>query len=159
MIKHESVLKDEVIELLNIKDDGTYVDCTLGRAGHASAIARKLSEQGLLIGFDQDKEAINAAKASLRSYPTLLIHKNFRSLKKELLTRNISTIDGVLFDLGVSSPQLDEADRGFSYQHDAKLDMRMDQRQTLTAYEIVNTWSYEQLTSIFFTYGEERFAK
>ena len=159
MDMHESVLKNETIELLNIKEDGIYVDCTLGRAGHALAIAERLSENGLLIGFDQDEAAITAAEKKLQSYPSLLIHANFRHLKEELIKRDIHQVDGVLFDLGVSSPQLDEADRGFSYQHDAKLDMRMDRRQTLSAYDIVNTWSYEDLVHIFFTYGEERFSK
>lgn len=156
---HESVLKNETIDLLNIKADGIYVDCTLGRAGHALAIAERLSDNGLLIGFDQDEDAIKSAKQKLQPYPTILIHANFRHLKEELLKRNITEIDGVLFDLGVSSPQLDEADRGFSYQHDAKLDMRMDQRQALSAYDVINTWSYDDLVYILFTYGEERFSK
>lgn len=156
---HESVLKNETIDLLNIKEDGIYVDCTLGRAGHALQIAERLSDKGLLIGFDQDEDAIKSAEQKLQSYPTVLIHANFRNLKEELLKRNITEIDGVLFDLGVSSPQLDEAERGFSYQHDAKLDMRMDQRQSLSAYDVVNTWSYDDLVYILFTYGEEKFSK
>lgn len=156
---HESVLKDETIELLNIKEDGVYVDCTLGRAGHALEMAKRLNERGLLIGFDQDEEAIEAAEKTLAPYPVMLIHANFRHLKDELAKRGIFEVDGVLFDLGVSSPQLDEAERGFSYQKNAKLDMRMDTRQALTAYEIVNTWSYEDLVHVFFTYGEERFSK
>lgn len=159
MYTHESVLKEEVIEQLNIDRDGVYVDCTLGRAGHALAISNQLSEEGLLIGFDQDEAAIKAAEKKLADEPHLLIHANFRHLKRELEKRKIEAVDGVLFDLGVSSPQLDDASRGFSYQQDAKLDMRMDERQTLTAYTIVNTWSYEELTSIISTYGEERFAK
>lgn len=156
---HESVLKKETIESLHIKHDGIYVDCTLGRAGHAKEIASQLSEQGTLIGFDQDIEAIDAAKKILPAEKTLLIHANFRQLKAELLKREITSVDGFLFDLGVSSPQLDEGERGFSYQHDATLDMRMDQRQDLTAYDIVNTWTYEQMVRIFFTYGEEKFSK
>lgn len=156
---HESVLKNEVIDHLNIKEDGIYVDCTLGRAGHAIAIAERLSDQGLLIGFDQDQEAIQAAEKKLKSYPSILIHANFRHLKDELMKREIREVDGILFDLGVSSPQLDEAERGFSYQQDAKLDMRMDTRQTLSAYDIVNNWSYKDLVYILFTYGEEKFAK
>lgn len=159
MYKHESVLKKEVIDSLQIKENGTYVDCTLGRAGHAKEIASKLSEEGLLIGFDQDIEAINTAKALLPEDRTLLIHANFKFLQKELENRNIHKVDGILFDLGVSSPQLDQGERGFSYRHDAKLDMRMDQRASLTAYDIVNTWTYEQLVKIFFTYGEEKFSK
>lgn len=156
---HESVLKEETIESLQIKPDGTYVDCTLGRAGHAASIASLLQDKGQLIGFDQDIEAINAAKHKLPHSKTLLIHANFRQIQEALLEHHITNVDGVLFDLGVSSPQLDEGERGFSYQHDATLDMRMDQRQTLTAHEIVNHWSYEQLVRIFFTYGEEKFSK
>src|SRR5690625_682913 len=156
---HESVLKEESIESLHIKPDGIYVDCTLGRAGHAKGIMKQLSDQGLFIGFDQDIEAIDAAKTILPEEHSLLIHANFRQLKAELSKREIYSVDGFLFDLGVSSPQLDQGERGFSYQHDATLDMRMDQRQDLTAYEIVNNWSYEQLVRIFFTYGEEKFSK
>lgn len=156
---HESVLKEETIESLQIKPDGTYVDCTLGRAGHAASIASLLQDKGQLIGFDQDIEAINAAKHKLPQSKTLLIHANFSQIQEALLEHHITNVDGVLFDLGVSSPQLDEGERGFSYQHDATLDMRMDQRQTLTAHEIVNHWSYEQLVRIFFTYGEEKFSK
>lgn len=159
MNKHESVLKREAIESLQIKENGTYIDCTLGRAGHASEIVSKLNKDGLLIGFDQDIEAIKAAKEELPEDRTLLIHANFRGLQKELEKRQIHNVDGILFDLGVSSPQLDQGDRGFSYRHDAKLDMRMDQRSDLTAYTIVNTWTYEQLIKIFFTYGEEKFSK
>lgn len=159
MNQHESVLKNEVIEQLNIKRDGIYVDCTLGRAGHSLAIAEKLSDDGLLIGFDQDEEAIQAAEAKLASYPTILIHSNFRHLKTELQKRDINKVDGILFDLGVSSPQLDDGDRGFSYRYNARLDMRMDKRQELTAYTIVNTWSYENLAAVISAYGEERFAK
>lgn len=159
MQTHESVLKNETIELLNIKEDGIYVDCTLGRAGHAREIVSRLNNDGLLIGFDQDIEAIKAAKKILPEEKTLLIHANFRHLEKELYERNIQQVDGFLFDLGVSSPQLDQGERGFSYQHDAKLDMRMDQRQSLTAYDVVNEWSYEQLVKIFFRYGEEKFSK
>jgi len=156
---HESVLKEESIESLHIKPDGIYVDCTLGRAGHAKGIMKQLSDQGLFIGFDQDIEAIDAAKTILPEEHSLLIHANFRQLKAELSKREIYSVDGFLFDLGVSSPQLDQGERGFSYQHDATLDMRMDQRQDLTAYEIVNNWSYEQLVRIFFRYGEEKFSK
>lgn len=159
MSEHESVLKNEVIEQLNIKPDGIYVDCTLGRAGHAVEIAKQLSEDGLLIGFDQDETAIRAAEEKLQPYPSMLIHSNFRHLKQALAERDIHKVDGVLFDLGVSSPQLDDASRGFSYRHDARLDMRMDKRQQLTAHTIVNTWSYENLASIIYAYGEERFSR
>lgn len=157
--EHESVLREEVIDSLAIKSDGIYVDCTLGRAGHAKEIASRLNEDGLFIGFDQDEEAIKAAEKKLQPYNPILIHANFRHLYEELKKRDIHQVDGFLFDLGVSSPQLDKGERGFSYQHDATLDMRMDQRQTLTAYEIVNEWTYEQLVKIFFTYGEEKFSK
>lgn len=159
MGEHESILKEEVIEQLNIQPNGIYVDCTLGRAGHSLAIAEQLSDEGLLIGFDQDADAIDVAKKKLAPYPSEIIHSNFRNIKKELKKRDIHKIDGVLFDLGVSSPQLDEAERGFSYQHDAKLDMRMDKRQQLSAYDIVNTWSYEDLAAVIYAYGEERFSR
>src|SRR5690625_2376568 len=156
---HESVMKQEVVDQLNIKHDGIYVDCTLGRAGHALAIAKRLSNQGMLIGFDQDETAIEVAEQKLADYPVRFIHTNFRYFKEQLNALHIERVDGVLFDLGVSSPQLDDAERGFSYQHDAKLDMRMDKRQSLSAYEIVNEWHYERLVNIFFNYGEERFSK
>ncbi len=156
---HESVLKKEVIEQLNIRPDGIYVDCTLGRAGHALAISEKLGERGLLIGFDQDETAIQVAENLLPKENTLLIHDNFRHIKKALKEHGIEQVDGVLFDLGVSSPQLDEAERGFSYQQDAMLDMRMDQRQSLSAYHIVNECSAEELANIFHLYGEERFSR
>ena len=155
---HTSVLKKEALEYLNVKADGIYVDCTLGRAGHAKAIAEKLNNEGLLVGFDQDETAIQAAKEILPA-ESLLIHENFSRLKQELLEHDIDAVDGILFDLGVSSPQLDEKERGFSYQQEAPLDMRMDQRQGLTAYDVVNDWPYEQLVKIFFTYGEEKFSK
>lgn len=156
---HESVLRTEVIESLAIKADGIYVDCTLGRAGHAAEIASRLNEDGLLIGFDQDIDAIEAGKEILQTNNTILIHANFRKLKRELAARKIDKVDGILFDLGVSSPQLDQGHRGFSYQHDARLDMRMDQTQVLSAYEIVNEWEFHDLVRVFFTYGEERFSK
>lgn len=155
---HTSVLKTEVIEHLNIKQKGIYVDGTLGRAGHAKAIADQLSTEGLLIGFDQDKTAIEAAKMVLPEH-SLLIHDNFINLEHVLKEHQITDVDGILLDLGVSSPQLDEETRGFSYQQDAVLDMRMDQRQSLSAYEVVNHWPYERLVKSFFTYGEEKFSK
>lgn len=157
--EHESVLKQEAIEALHIKPNGIYVDCTLGRAGHAQAIADQLNEDGLLVGLDQDSAAIEAAGKVLPEHKTLLIRTNFREMREALQEHGITEVDGVLFDLGVSSPQLDQGERGFSYQHDARLDMRMDQRQPLTAYEIVNEWPYEQLVYIFFAYGEEKFSK
>ena len=155
---HISVLKEETIDSLQIKPDGVYVDCTLGRAGHALEISKRLNEQGLLIGFDQDATAIEAAREILPER-SILIHDNFRNLKTALQKHAISNVDGILLDLGVSSPQLDEKDRGFSYMQDAPLDMRMDETGELTAYTIINTWSYEQLVKIFYTYGEEKFSK
>ncbi len=157
--QHESVLKKETVESLHIKPDGIYVDCTLGRAGHAQVIVNQLNDNGLLIGFDQDVAAIQAAKEMLPKNKTLLIHENFRHLKSSLQTHQINQVDGIFFDLGVSSPQLDQGERGFSYKYDAVLDMRMDQRQEITAKTIVNTWTFEDLVSIFFAYGEERFSK
>lgn len=161
MFEHYSVLKEETINGLSIKPDGTYVDCTVGGGGHAEQIASRLNENGLLVAFDQDIDALRAAKARLQPYQdrVLFINKNFRSIEQELSHHDISNVDGILFDLGVSSPQLDRGERGFSYQHDAYLDMRMNQTQTLSAFEIVNTWPYEQLVSIFFKYGEEKFSK
>lgn len=159
MGEHESVLKQETIDALNIKPDGIYIDCTLGRAGHTLEIAKRLNEHGQIIGFDQDKVAIEAAEEILSPFNPILIHQNFRYLKEELHERGITEVDGLLFDIGVSSPQLDEAERGFSYQQDAMLDMRMDQSQSLTAKEIVNNWPFERLTKIFYTYGEEKFSK
>lgn len=160
MFKHDSVLKEETIKGLNIQPDGIYVDCTVGGGGHAESIVKKL-KNGRLIAFDQDQKALKAAQQRLQSYRSniIFIHANFRSLQEELWKKNITSVDGILFDLGVSSPQLDEGERGFSYRYDAKLDMRMNQKQPLTAYDIVNNWPYERLVSIFFRYGEERFSK
>ncbi|WP_226037930.1 16S rRNA (cytosine(1402)-N(4))-methyltransferase RsmH [Aquibacillus saliphilus] len=161
MFEHFSVLKEEAVEGLNIKANGTYVDCTLGAGGHSEVIARQLSEEGLLVAFDQDLNAIAAAKERLEQFNDRIvyIHSNFRFLKEKLAEHNIEHVDGILFDLGVSSPQLDQEERGFSYQNDARLDMRMDQTQEITAYEVINHWSYEQLVKIFFRYGEEKFSK
>lgn len=161
MFEHETVLKEELVESLHIKPDGIYVDCTLGGAGHALSVVSQLNENGRLIGFDQDVNALHAATERLSKYEdrTVLIHSNFRYIKTELNKRGFDEVDGIFFDLGVSSPQLDEKERGFSYQYDAHLDMRMNQNQTLSAYDVVNEWSYEQLVSIFFNYGEERFSK
>lgn len=161
MFEHYSVLKEETINGLAIKPSGTYVDCTVGGGGHAAQIASKLDHNGLLIAFDQDIDALEAAKTRLQAYQDriMFINNNFRSIKEELNHHDIQHVDGILFDLGVSSPQLDRGERGFSYQHDAQLDMRMNQTQELNAFEIVNTWSYQQLVSIFFKYGEEKFSK
>lgn len=161
VFNHYSVLRDETIKGLQIKGNGTYIDCTLGGGGHSEQIASRLNENGLLIAFDQDIDALNAAKKRLEAYSDriLFIHANFRQMEEKLTEHGIERVDGILFDLGVSSPQLDRGDRGFSYQQDAKLDMRMDQDAELTAYEVVNNWSYNDLVSIFFRYGEEKFSK
>lgn len=161
MFVHESVLKAETIKGLAIKPNGTYVDCTVGGGGHSIEIVSQLSENGLLIAFDQDKDALEAAKIKLAEFidRIIFVHANFRQIEEELRNLDIKHVDGILFDLGVSSPQLDRGDRGFSYQHDARLDMRMNQAQELTAFEIVNTWAYQDLVKIFFRYGEEKFSK
>ncbi|WP_407058252.1 16S rRNA (cytosine(1402)-N(4))-methyltransferase RsmH [Tigheibacillus jepli] len=161
MFQHETVLKNEAVEGLQIKPDGTYVDCTVGGGGHTENIAARLNESGRIIGFDQDENALAAARQRLQSFGdrVLLIRSNFRHIESQLLAHGIQQVDGILFDLGVSSPQFDQGDRGFSYQHDAKLDMRMDQSQELSALEIVNEWSYQELAKIFFKYGEEKFSK
>ncbi|MCF6137006.1 16S rRNA (cytosine(1402)-N(4))-methyltransferase RsmH [Pseudalkalibacillus berkeleyi] len=160
MFEHETVLKEEAIKGLNIKENGIYVDCTLGGAGHTEEIAKRLTT-GHVYAFDQDITAINHAKERLSQFEGKfsIIQSNFRHLKQELMEQGISGVDGILFDLGVSSPQLDEADRGFSYHQNAPLDMRMDQSSELTAYRVVNEWPYEQIVSILFKYGEEKFAK
>lgn len=161
MFKHYSVLEQETIDGLNILPHGIYVDCTLGGAGHSENIANQINENGQLIGFDQDEQALNAAKIRLKPYEdrVKLVYSNFKYLKEKLEEIGITEVDGILFDLGVSSPQLDEQERGFSYHQDAKLDMRMDQNAALTAHEIVNHWPYEELVKIFFRYGEEKFSK
>lgn len=161
MFKHDSVLKRETIKGLNIQPNGTYIDCTVGAGGHAEAILSQLDEDGLLIAFDQDEEALYAAQEKLRTFKdqTVFVHANFRKIKQEIEVLGIEDINGILFDLGVSSPQLDHGERGFSYRHDARLDMRMNQSQQLSAYEIINDWPYEKLVSVFFQYGEERFSK
>ncbi len=157
---HKSVLLNESIEHLAIKPDGIYVDGTLGRAGHSSEILKKLSN-GHLYGFDKDEQAIKESDPILKEIGNnyTLINQDFRNIKTVLSEFGINEVNGVLLDLGVSSPQFDDPERGFSYRFDAYLDMRMDQSQTLSAYEVVNTYSEKQLTDIFFQYGEERFAK
>ncbi|HAR6047608.1 TPA: 16S rRNA (cytosine(1402)-N(4))-methyltransferase RsmH [Staphylococcus pseudintermedius] len=161
MFHHISVLLKETVDQLNIKEDGVYVDCTLGGAGHSQYLLNQLSDEGRLIAIDQDMTAINHAKEKLQQdlHKVTFVHNNFRNLANILVELNIDKVDGILYDLGVSSPQLDVPERGFSYQHNAKLDMRMDQTQPLSAYEVVNTWSYETLVKIFFRYGEEKFSK
>ena len=156
---HVSVLLDESIEALHIRPDGTYLDGTLGGAGHSSEIAKRLST-GTLIGVDRDPKALAAAEERLAPWRdrVKLVHSNFRELDAILDGLGIPAVDGILLDLGVSSPQLDEAIRGFSYMADAPLDMRMDPSDPLTAWEVVNTWPQEELRRILFSYGEERYA-
>ena len=151
----------ETIDYLNIKEDGVYVDCTLGGAGHAQYLLNQLSDNGHLIAIDQDTTAIENAKNVLKEHlhKVTFVHSNFRELSEILNELNIEKVDGIYYVLGVSSPQLDVPERGFSYHHDAKLDMRMDQTQELSAYEVVNEWKFEELVRIFHRYGEEKFAK
>lgn len=158
--KHEPVLLEECIKALNINPDGIYIDGTLGGAGHSLEIAKKLSPKGLLIGIDRDTEALRAAKDKLKNYTNVkYIHDNHDNIKQILEELQINGVDGILLDLGVSSYQLDEKSRGFSYIADAELDMRMDKEQKLTAKEIVNTYSEEKLSNIIWEYGEERFSR
>ncbi|PFW85233.1 16S rRNA (cytosine(1402)-N(4))-methyltransferase [Bacillus sp. AFS075960] len=161
MFKHVTVLLKETVDGLDIKPGGTYVDCTLGGGGHSSYLLSQLTDGGKLIAFDQDEIAIQNAKEKFSSYGEqfITVKSNFRYLSEKLQGLGITEVDGILFDLGVSSPQLDTPERGFSYHHDAPLDMRMDQDAPLTAYDVVNSWSYEQLVRIFFQYGEEKFSK
>lgn len=156
---HRPVLLDECLEALNIRPDGIYIDGTLGRAGHSLEIARRLTT-GRLISIDRDETAIAAAEERLKDYMdrVTLVHSNFDRVDEILRELDISGVDGMLFDLGVSSPQLDEAQRGFSYMNDAPLDMRMDRTAYLTARHVVNEWSYEELRRILFDFGEERYA-
>lgn len=161
--QHKTVLLEEAVDGLNIRPDGVYVDCTLGGAGHSSLILEKMDESGHLYAFDQDDFAIEEAQETLKSGiekgQVTLIKENFRNLEASLAKLGVHKVDGVLYDLGVSSPQLDDGERGFSYNYDASLDMRMNQSQQLTAYDIVNEWSYNELVKIFFQYGEEKFSK
>lgn len=158
--KHEPVLLKECIKALNINPDGIYIDGTLGGAGHSLEIAKKLSPKGLLIGIDRDTEALRAAKDKLKNYTNVkYIHDNHDNIKQILEELQINGVDGILLDLGVSSYQLDEKSRGFSYIADAELDMRMDKEQRLTAKEIVNTYLEEKLANIIWEYGEERFSR
>ena len=157
--KHIPVLLDETIEGLNVKPDGIYVDGTLGRGGHSSEVLKKLTT-GHLYCFDQDIQAINESKPRLEqiSNKFTLINNNFKNMKEELNKLGIEKVDGIMFDLGVSSAQFDEQDRGFSYRFDARLDMRMNQKATLSAYDVVNNYSLQELTKIIRDYGEDKFA-
>ena len=159
-MKHKSVLLNETIDNLNIKEDGIYVDCTLGYGGHSSQILKRIT-RGCLFAFDQDGEAIEYSKKILGQINDNyeIINSNFVNIKEELNKRGITKVDGIVFDLGVSSPQLDEGDRGFSFHKDAILDMRMNQNQELSAKEVVNNYSLEDLTRIFYEYGEEKYSK
>ena len=159
-MEHLPVLLQESIDGLNIKPDGIYIDGTLGRAGHASEIAKKLTS-GHLIAIDCDEEAISEAKIILEEHKEkiTLVHGNFKDIEAILKEEGVGAVNGMIFDLGVSSPQLDNAQRGFSYNNDAPLDMRMDKSESLTASEIVNKWQEGDLRKIFFEYGEERYSK
>ena len=154
---HYSVMLSEAIEGLNIKEDGKYIDCTLGYAGHSSEILKRL-KRGFLFAFDQDKEAINYSEKKLSeiSLNFKIIHSNFSNLKEKLMENNIDKVDGIIFDLGLSSPQIDDASRGFSFMSDAKLDMRMNKEAKKSAYDVVNDYSKENLARIFYEYGEEK---
>ena len=158
---HYSVLLNESIEGLNIKPDGIYVDCTLGYGGHSEQILKRLNNNGLLIAFDQDEEAIKYSTERLKKINNnfKIIYSNFVNLSTELDKIGIDKVDGILFDLGFSSPQIDDETRGFSFMKDAKLDMRMDKNQKLSAYEVVNTYKEEELTNIFYKYAEEKFSR
>lgn len=160
MFKHYSVLLEETINGLAIKEDGIYVDCTLGGGGHSSEILERLTT-GHLYAFDQDINAICAAKKRLQEIGDnfTIIHSNFKNIKTELNKIGITQVDGIVFDLGVSSPQFDNPERGFSYNYDARLDMRMNQNQDLSAYEVVNEWPYEDLVRSIYKYSDEKFAK
>ena len=157
---HYTVMKDESIAGLNLKENGIYVDCTLGYAGDSSEILSRI-KKGFLFAFDQDDSAISYSNNILKHIGSNyeIIKSNFLYMKEELEKRNVLKVDGILFDLGVSSPQLDNAERGFSYHADAKLDMRMDRDNKLSAYEVVNEYSEKDLARIIFTYGEEKYAK
>ena len=157
---HYSVLLNESIEGLNIKDDGVYVDCTLGYAGHSKVILEKI-KKGYLYAFDEDESATEYSQNALASIGDnfKIFRKNFVNLKETLKTENINKVDGILFDLGFSSPQIDEKARGFSFMLDSFLDMRMDRTTKLTAFDVVNTYSVDKLTKIFYEYGEEKLSK
>lgn len=161
--QHTTVLLHETVDGLAIKPNGVYVDCTLGGAGHSEYLLSQLGKSGHLYAFDQDQKAIDNAKIRLAKYveqnQVTFVKANFRELTTEMSRLGVTEVDGILYDLGVSSPQLDEAERGFSYHQDAPLDMRMDQTAPLSAYQVVNDYSYHELVKIFFRYGEEKFSK
>lgn len=159
-MKHYSVLLKESIDGLNIKPEGIYIDATLGYGGHSSEILKKLTT-GHLYAFDQDIEAINYSEERLSKISNnfTIIHSNFVHIKEKMLELGVEKVDGILFDLGLSSPQIDDKDRGFTFMTDAPLDMRMDRSSTITAKDIINTYSIEKLSNIFFIYGEEKMSK
>lgn len=161
--KHETVLLKETIDSLNVKADGIYVDCTLGGAGHSEYLLNQLNEAGHLYAFDQDVVAIQNAKERLKYYidknMVTFVQSNFSNLNEKLTELGVTGVDGVVYDLGVSSPQLDVADRGFSYHNEGPLDMRMDNNNELTAESVVNTYKYQELVKIFYRFGEEKFSK
>ncbi len=159
-MKHYSVMLNEAVEGLNIKPDGIYVDGTCGYAGHSSEILKRLST-GHLYAFDQDEEAIEYATMKLEQISSnfTIIHSNFVNMKEELKNKGIESVDGILFDLGLSSPQIDNAERGFTFMNDAPLDMRMDQSKDFSAYDVVNNYKEDELTNIFFIYGEEKMSR
>ncbi|HEL0756480.1 TPA: 16S rRNA (cytosine(1402)-N(4))-methyltransferase RsmH [Streptococcus equi subsp. zooepidemicus] len=160
---HVTVLLHEAVDMLDIKPDGIYVDATLGGSGHSAYLLSQLGDKGHLYCFDQDQRAIDHAQQLLKPYidkgQVTFIKDNFRHLKARLLEHGVTELDGILYDLGVSSPQLDKRERGFSYKQDAPLDMRMDSQAALTAYEVVNTYDFNDLVRIFFKYGEDKFSK
>ena len=157
--KHEPILKDEIIEFLRIKEDGNYLDCTIGGAGHSLAIISKL-KNGHLYGIDKDIDALNVCKERLKGKGNFaLIHDDFKNVEGIFKEHNLPNMDGVLIDLGISSYQIDNPERGFSFLRDGPLDMRMNQEQEFSAYDVVNNYSYEELVKIFYEYGEESFAK
>lgn len=160
---HVTVLLHETVDMLQIKPNGVYVDATLGGAGHSAYLLSQLNEDGHLYCFDQDQKAIDNAQIFLEPFikrgMVTFIKNNFRNLKEEMVAHGVEAIDGILYDLGVSSPQLDERERGFSYRQDALLDMRMDSDASLTAYDVVNDYSFNDLVRIFFRYGEDKFSK
>ena len=158
MLRHIPVLLAEAIDSLNIKPDGIYVDLTLGRGGHSGEILRRIP-CGHLYAFDKDEEAVKQSTANLKDFDNkTIIRDDFRNFKRQLESLGVNKVDGILMDLGVSSPQFDDGERGFSYKEDARLDMRMDTRQSLDAYRVINTYSLEELTRVFREYGEEKFS-
>ena len=158
--KHVSVLLNECLDALDIKEDGIYVDCTLGGAGHSLEILKRLSPKGQLIGIDQDADALKAAKEKIKEYNNVIyVHNNFYNIEEILDKLKIEKVDGIFMDLGVSSYQLDNAERGFSYMRDAPLDMRMDRSKGITAFDVVNNYEEDQIAQVIRNYGEEKFSK